>query len=338
MTDRRWIKVAGLALCCWVANLLLAIGGAAAKDCGLTLLGSAEISIPHDGLVLAHVSVNAHPASMELDMSSVTSMIQEEYVQSLGLHNLPAPVHRDFVSESDSVEMTRFARLTSLEIGSVKFGNPPIWVLPEGLRPDAATLGTADRPDVGRIGVDVLDAVDFELDFANNRLSFYSTDHCPGAGAYWTRNYTRAPMIRAPRGNLIFPVELDGKKVEAVLSTAAPHSWMLTRTTRQLYGFDQRSDIVENDGGDLPAYYREMTLSGFGPGRKPVRIRLDTRAVDPTCTLTSRGTGAAYYLGQPCRGNEAALYLGMDVLRHLHLYYASKEQVLYFSAADAAAK
>lgn len=104
MTDRRWIKVAGLALCCWVANLLLAIGGAAAKDCGLTLLGSAEISIPHDGLVLAHVSVNAHPASMELDMSSVTSMIQEEYVQSLGLHNLPAPVHRDFVSESDTVE------------------------------------------------------------------------------------------------------------------------------------------------------------------------------------------------------------------------------------------
>jgi hypothetical protein len=212
-------------------------------------------------------------------------------------------------------------------------------VLPEGLRPDAAALGTADRPDVGRIGVDVLDAVDFELDFANRKLNFYSPDHCPGAGAYWTRAYTRAPLIRAPRGNLLFPLELDGKKLEAVLSTAAPQSWILTYTTRQLYGFDQTANgVIKTDTNGRPVYSRDMTLSGFGPGRQQVRIRLDTRAVDPTCTLTSRGTGASYYLGQPCRGNEAALYLGMDVLSHLHLYYASKEQVLYFSDAGAAPK
>lgn len=333
---RSWAEIPTLAVCCLAATLLCAAGDACAKNCALTLVGSTDISTPGDQIALAHVTVNDHPAGMELDMASVTSMIQAEYLKPLGLRNLTAPVPRDFVSETATVEMLQFARLTSLEVGSAKFGNPPVWVLPEGLRPDAAALGTPERPDVGRLGIDVLDAVDFELDFATHKLNFYSTEHCPGAGPYWTRDYTRAPMIRAPRGNLIFPVELDGKKLEAVLSTASPQSWILTRTSRQLYGFDQTSDgVVKADSNGKPQYFREMTLSGFGPGRTQVRIRLDTRAFDPTCTLTSRGTGASYYLGQPCRGNEAALYLGMDVLRHLHLYYASKEQVLYFSAASA---
>ncbi len=39
--------------------------------------------------------------------------------------------------------------------------------------------------------------------------------------------------------------------------------------------------------------------------------------------------------GQACRGTQATLYLGLDVLRQLHFYYATKEQVFYFSDAAA---
>ena len=41
------------------------------------------------------------------------------------------------------------------------------------------------------------------------------------------------------------------------------------------------------------------------------------------------------FSGPGVRGDEAALYIGMDVLRHLHIYYAAKEQVLYFSDPEA---
>ncbi len=333
----RTMRVIALTLCCVAANLLSGVHGAAAKNCQLKLVGSTDISTPRDWIVLMHATVNGHPASMELDMASIASEINAEYVQPFGLRARGAPVHMNMRSETETFEMTQFVRLTSLEVGSAKFDNPPVWVLPEGARPDATALGTPDRPDVGRLGVDVLSTLDFELDFANNKLNFYSTDHCPGAGAYWTHDYSSTPMTRAPRGNLIFPVELDGKKVEAVMSTAISQSWMFADATRQLYGFDATSaDNEVRTGGGSSAHYRDMTLTGFGASGKHVHIRLDTRSVDHICSLTSRGTGAAYYLGEPCKGSEAPLYIGMDVLHHLHLYYASKEQVLYFSDAAAA--
>lgn len=228
---RPWAQGAGGALSCLAASLLLLVGNASARDCGLKLVGTTEISTPHDALVLMHVTINGHPVGMELDMASVGSSIQAEYVQPLGLLLRPAPVQTDFRTETQTFEMKQFVRLTSLVAGAATFN--------------------------------------------------------------------RAPVI----------------------ATAAARSWMLTYASRQLYGVDQTSD-------------REMTLSGLGPSRR-VRVRLDSRSVAPTCSLTSRDTGAAYFLGQACRGAEAALYIGMDVLRHLHIYYAAKEQVLYFSDPEA---
>lgn len=315
---RPWAQLAAI---CVTANLLLMIGIASARDCGLQLVGTAAISTPQNGPVLMHVTINGHPIAMELDTAGVQSMIQAEYVQPLGLLVRPAPVQRDFRTETQTFQMNQFVRLTSLEAGAAKFRNSPVWVLPAGARPEAAALGTPDTPDAGRLGVDVLGDLDLELDFANSTLSLYSTDHCAGAGVHWTRHYSSKPLTKAPRGNLLFPVTLDGKKVEAVISTAAPQTWMPTYAAHQLYGLDQTSE-------------RDMTLSGLGTDRR-VRIRLDSRSVDPTCSLTSRDMGAVYFLGKACRGEEPALYIGMDVLRHLHLYYAVKEQVLYYSEVEA---
>ncbi len=319
---RPWMpaQLAGAALTC-LAVSLLPVGNASARNCELKLVGATQISTPPEGPVLVHLTINGHPVSMELDTASTGSMIQAEYVQPLGLLIRPAPVQRDFRTDTQTFPMNQFVRLTSMEAGTAKFRNSPVWVLPAGARPDAAVLGTPDRPDVGRLGMDVLGDLDFELDLANSTLSFYSTDHCPGAGVHWTRHYGRSSMTKAPRGNLLFPVTLDGKKVEAIISPAAPRSWMLTYTSHQLYGPDQTAD-------------RDMTLSGLGPDRR-VRVRLDSRSVDPTCSLTSRDTGAVYFLGKACRGDEPALYIGMDVLRHLHIYYAVKEQVLYYTEVEA---
>jgi hypothetical protein len=36
-----------------------------------------------------------------------------------------------------------------------------------------------------------------------------------------------------------------------------------------------------------------------------------------------------------CMGDEAPLHIGLDVLEKLHLYFATKENVLYYTAADA---
>ena len=194
-----WLQLAGLLLCCLSANLLLAVGEATARDCKLKPLGSVDISTPRDWIVLMQVMINGHPASMELDTASTASLIQAEYVQPFGLRLRGAPVHMEFRSETETFQMTQFVRLTSLEVGTVKFDNPPVWVLPEGGLADATALGTPDRPDAGRLGLDVLTALDFELDFANHKLNFYSTNHCAGAGVYWRSE----PAVPAARSSTI---------------------------------------------------------------------------------------------------------------------------------------
>ena len=48
------------------------------------------------------------------------------------------------------------------------------------------------------------------------------------------------------------------------------------------------------------------------------------------------GTHSECYLhNDSCYGHEAPLQLGLNILQELHLYFATKEKVLYVSAADA---
>jgi hypothetical protein len=103
--------------------------------------------------------------------------------------------------------------------------------------------------------MDVLGNLDFELDFANNKLNFYSHDHCPGRVVYWTNTYSSAPITRGPLGKYYFPIELEGKKVEASISTVNPGTSLPTEVTRRQYGFDEKSPGIETDvsaAGDGP--------------------------------------------------------------------------------------
>jgi len=110
--------------------------------------------------------------------------------------------------------------------------------------------------------------------------------------------------------------------VEATISFTNPHTAIRSDAARRLYGFD-----------DAP---RTMTLSGIGLSNEDVRVELVSEpAVPASCVLTAHRTGAYYYQGDECRGIEPPLYLGLDVVRHLHLYFATKEQVVYFSDAEA---
>ncbi len=337
---RPWMGVARRALGCLTANLLLVMASASAKDCGLKPLGSADLTMGGQ-VVLVQVTVNDRPAAMVLDLSSFISVVTSNYLQPLGIRALTARRQIEERSASRTTTMTQFAKLPSLAVGSLKVADRLLWVLPVDDPPSAD-----DRPVIGRLGMDVIagaDAVpgmgavggiDFELDFAHHKLNFYSPDHCRGGGVvYWTPHYSSTPLTRAPMGNYLFPIKLEGKWVEAVVSTQTGQTRILSDATRQLYGFDEKSEGVEAETGGT-GYYRKMSLAALGSGGN-ARIWLDPRTVDSSCSLTSRGTGAAYYLGEACRGAEAPLFLGLDVLTRLHLYFATKEQVLYYSDAAA---
>jgi hypothetical protein len=308
------VSIARFLLACWFVNLVPpGISNALASDCGLKLLGSTDLSVTDGGRARVQVTINEHPATMFLDTANVVSIIKSSQLEPLALRSRTA--YRNFIINDTT--MTQFAKPNSFALGSLKVEAATFYVLPNDAAPSAMS-----GPELGWLGMDQLWGSDFELDFANRRLNFYSTKHCSGGAVYWTAKYASAQLTRTPLGTLIFPVQVNGKYVEATLSFTNGRTAMRADAARRLYGFDEAS--------------RTMTLSGIGLSNENVRVELVSEPAMPaSCVLTSRKTGAYYYLGEECRGIEPPLYLGMDLVRHLHLYFATREQVVYFSDAEA---
>jgi hypothetical protein len=290
--------------------------------------GSADISIQDDRVILVPVTVNGHHATMELNTAVVQTTISSRYAKALGLDK----DHNFEVWSAGGEKSSAWATTPdSMFIGSQSFRKPVFAVVSDSRPPDEGLA-----PDIGQIGMDLLYIEDFELDFANNKLNFYSTDHCSGVVVYWTDHYSSAHINRGFDGDLSFPMELEGKKVLATLSTAIPVTRLGTDVTRRLYGFDEGSDGVEaqtDRPGHAIAYYRAMALAGSGIIITNAKIQLvpRDRQAELSCGLVTHAPDdVAYYsrCGPP-------LTLGLNVLRRLHLYIATREQVLYFSDAAA---
>jgi len=297
-----------------------------AEDCNLKRLGSVDLTTVNDRIAVS-VAVNGHPARMLLDVSDIATTIGSQYAQPLGLK--VRLLRSGATVNFGPTRITQSAALTSFAVGSVQFSSAEFFLFPSNHTPSAD-----DEPLIGQLGMDVLGNLDFELDFANNKLNFYSHDHCPGRVVYWTNAYSSAPMTRGPLGNYYFPIELEGKMVEASISTTSPGTSLPTEVTRRLYGFDEKSPGIETEtgaAGNAVAHYRAMALTGSGLTVKNARIEL--RTVPPGSHCSLRTMGPARYEG--CTGGEPPLLLGLNVARHLHLYFATKEHVLYFSDAAA---
>ena len=306
------------------ANLALSTGSAAAKNCPLSELGSIDFEIVNNQVLLP-VTIDGHSARMLLDTGDIATVLRGDDAQQFGLkvENLPAGADVNF----GPAKITQFARVASLEVGSVHFGKSELLLIP--------TMRAGRPPWVGILGMNAFSKVDFELDFTQHKLKLYSQDHCPGAVVYWADQYSSAPLIRGPLGNYYFPIELDGKKIETMISTAVGGNWLTTEVTRSLYGFDEKSPDIEtkaNGVGGAVSQYRAMTLSATGFQVNNAQIGLVT-SKPSYCTLGHGPGNAAVYTG--CMGGEAPLKLGLDVAQHLHLYFATKEKVLYFTDAAA---
>jgi hypothetical protein len=318
------LALVGITALSVAANLALSIGSAGAKNCPLSLLGSIDFEIVNNQ-VLVPVTIDGHSAQMLLDTGDIATLLRADDAQQFGLktESLPAGAGVQF----GSAQVTEFARVASLDVGAVHFGPSELLLIP--------TTSAARRPWIGILGMNAFSKVDFELDFTQHKLKLYSQDHCPGAVVYWANQYSSAPLIRGPLGNYYFPIELDGKKIEAVFSTAVGSAWLRTEVTRSLYGFDEKSPDIEtraNGVGGSVSQYRAMTLSGTGFQVNNAQIGLVT-SKSSDCSLSHGPGNAAMYTG--CMGGEAPLKLGLDVAQHLHLYFATKEKVLYFTDAAA---
>lgn len=291
------------------------------KDCRLRQLASIDLKI--GSIVLIPVVLDGAPAFMGLNsgmpISTISQQAAAEMKFAIGKN------HHPFVNSAGLVS------IDSLSLGSYNIGKVQLLVT---VGPPFVSPGLP--PHIGSFALPTLFGSDYELDFAHNKLNLFSTNHCPGNVVYWSDKAAAIPYTLDKTGIPVFPIELDGKKISAALQVGGSNTRLKTDASKALYGFDEHSPGIRSDtsdSGKTVNHYRamKMTLPGLSVTNADVQL---VAGLDKSCDFSPNSGPEHSATYKSCLSNPP-LTIGFDLLRHLRLYFATEEHILYITAADA---
>jgi aspartyl protease len=308
------------------ALLLLAGAAAHAETCApARLLSSVPLhsAEPQSNIRTVPVSLNGQTRDMILDTGGAVTQLSRSVVAELGL-----PVWRGgaAVYDINGRVSHHFATVKDFGFGELRRTDAALMIWPEEKRPYA-----------GELAQDMLQPYDVDVDFAKSLLTLYAKGHCPGPSG-WT------PLVRVEMRNkgwhLHIPVTLDGHVYDAIFDTGSRHTIMRLPAARRDFGLgtgtgDMRLYGAINGDAFLNGYlhgFRQLSFGGMSFDRPDILIVPDimNRNADTSPMARNRAYRHNADLTLP------ELSLGMDVLKHLHLYLSFGEQALYVAPADAA--
>ncbi len=123
--------------------------------------------------------------------------------------------------------------------------------------------------------------------------------------------------------HIVFPAELDGHKVRAMLDTSATRNALSTRAAEEIF------DLITS----VPSHrFKTLSIEGISVNNPDIALLADiTRHSAPD----KGDTGVRLISGDGPR-DEPDLLVGMSMLKHLHVYIAYNEQMLYITAGEQA--
>lgn len=308
-----------------LALLLAALAGnARAEDCATARLLATvpmQSAEPESNIRTVPVSLNGVTRHMVLDTGGAVTQLSQGTIEELSL-----PLRRSGAAAYDvNGRVSRhFAMVKEFRFGDLTRNDAALMVWPEGSRPFA-----------GELAQDMLQPFDVDVDFASGLLKLYAKDHCAGPVG-WT------PAARAEMRNkgwhLHIPVTLDGHTYDAIFDTGSRHTIMRLPAARRDFGLNPGSDgmapypAINGDpllNGSLHTFSR-LSLAGVTFERPEVLIIPD---------VMNRNADRSPVSDNPTHHHNEGLILpelslGMDVLKHLHLFLSFGEQALYVAPAE----
>jgi len=280
-------------------------------------------------------SIDGTPLRMLVDIGRERTQVWEAQADKLHLANQRG-ANFDFAGRYSE----RSARIEHFALGSMESGGFFIAVRPN---PD-----TAQAPFDGIIGNDVMWHYDVDLDFAHQKLNFFTPEQCEGAGVYWSPStITSVPIVaysgleyadRSPiprLGETYVVVSLDGKAVVALLDTRADHTFLNPDVAQKLFGVgpDATANVDVDDGGTLIKssmhVFSRLSLGGLAVGNPHIAIPLDTLSQSSKIFHASKVARDTFYVHELMPD----MVIGMDLLKHSHLYVSFQNDRVYVSAA-----
>ena len=314
----------------FVSILLVAmISIANAEDCKVQNIASLDFT--ENGSIIIPVSLEGTSVSMALDTGAPLSAVDPNVAHNL--HLIQRRVMQGVVYNIAGEPITYIAVPNDLAIGNMHASGVDLMVWP-------SPMGSKDNPIGGTLAADLLRHYDIDIDFGSHKLGLFSQDHCPGKVVYWTSgDVAVVPIHVVNSGHIIVPVKLDGQAFDAVLDTGSTFSFISTETANKRFHLTPQSPGVTKIGdntapGAVPLYrhvFKTLELEGITIGNPAITMFENVGKIRETPSLGSRISDAGE------SGGNTDFVLGLNELRHFHLFIAYKEQNLYISSATAPA-
>ncbi len=154
-----------------------------------------------------------------------------------------------------------------------------------------------------------------------------------GKVVYWPADVMASVPMRIVGGHYLINVTLDGQHLVALLDTGADRSAMGLDTALRYYGLSPSSLGVQTaDKANLTVQtytHKFDTLSFDG-----IDIHTPTIAMLQSQLFRPREASTGSRIARPEDVQDHFdMILGMDMMRHLHIYIATKERKVYITPA-----
>ena len=310
------------------ALALLFSNAALAEDCGpLKIIGQANM-ISTQGALLVPATANGVPTKMIIDTGGWYRELSPTLVKTLGL---PTSRRQWAALDVTGRRIDKFVTVNDFAIGTFKASKVPF------LAPDNGF----GRDDIGGLmGPQMLMLVDVDLDFGGKKINFIAQDHCDGKVVYWkTPSYAAVPFTLTDEGHIRLPVELDGKPFTALLDTGASTSAITLRAAEGSFGITKNSPDVTKGAfvnGDTRAQeykrtFKTLTVGGITFNNPTLSMMPDLMR-NHLINDNRPPINSHISISKEAEGLDDVI-VGLEELRHLHVYIAYKEQKLYISPA-----
>jgi predicted aspartyl protease len=311
----------------FAATLLLASSAMASETCGpLQIVGQADM-VSTEGALLVPAKVNGLATYMIIDTGGWYRELAPSLVDKLKLSTNKRSVG---LIDATGRQTNTSTTVDDFEIGSFKAKNAVFLVPKYGYGDDVG----------GVVGPQMFTIVDLDLDFAAKKINFVLQDHCEGKVVYWkTPSYAVVPFLLTDQGHIRMPVELDGHKFTALLDTGADQSSITFRAAEEAFDITKDSPGVTKKGylnGDKRAEEYERTFKTLTIGgitfNNPKLSLLPDLLRNHQINEHRPKINSHIDTNNESEGVDDVI-VGLEELRHLHVYIAYKEQKLYISPA-----
>ena len=317
--------------------LLSAVNAApavAAAQCTLNVLTTLQLR-PASNMPMIDAMIGDKRVGLLVDTGGGMSSLTKRAVRELNLQtgqyvNSDGTILtlKDVRGQTEALQV----RLPSITLGTVRQEGVYFMVLPgeDNAGPSMENFG-------GILGTDVLRNVDVELDFAADKIQLIAPNQCGGNVVHWQASAVAVVPITLDRfGQLTFRMQLDGRRVTAMLDTGASDTVLNLDTARRTFQIDVNGPDVEKIGELTGGYSANMYRRRFNSlAFEGVTVSNPMIVMMPN--MMGNVNPGAPRTGSIIREDRNGLpdvILGMNVLSQMHLYIGYKERKLYITAAN----